>query len=188
MDDSFVESYEDGQEPLVFYHDRNEYRKYESESVRDLASGRTKMNKGFFRVLVGTRSNRMIFIAMVMTFAIVFMVKILSSSPEESNVAGIDCILSALSYDDKVLVSVKMKSSSRKSVDGIPKNLVVRFILIDSDGIEQNSSELAAVFNPSEVSPQYLRDNFTDFDIRKVRCIISCGEEMSEMVCNVEVH
>ncbi len=188
MEDSVVESYEDGQEPLVFYHDRNEYRKYEPESVRDFASGKTKMNKGFFRVLVGTRSNRMIFFAMVMTFALVFIVKILSGSPGEANISGVNCVLSALSYDDRVLVSIRMKPSSRNNNDALPRNIVAKFIVIDADGMEQNRAEIAAVFDPSKDSPQFLRDSFTDYEIRKVRCIVSCGEEAVEMVCNVEVH
>ena len=65
-----VDGYDDGAEPLVFYAPKGSYRKYEQKIYSDLASGVTGPAKGFFKVLVSTRANKLTLMAMIFFVAV----------------------------------------------------------------------------------------------------------------------
>ena len=56
--DDMVDGYPDGEEPLVYHYQKDSFRRHESKQYADLASGQSLPKRGFFKVLVGTRSNR----------------------------------------------------------------------------------------------------------------------------------
>lgn len=77
--------------------------------VRDYYNGTgIKFTKGFFKVLVATKSNRIIFMVMLMCAAIVLIKANLSGTDNIKVINNYECELTSFSYDDVVFASVKV--------------------------------------------------------------------------------
>ncbi|HBG65871.1 MAG TPA: hypothetical protein DDW78_05310 [Treponema sp.] len=196
--DNQIDGYADGEEPLVFYHQRGEYRKYEAAQYRDLASGKNSPRRGLFRVLVSTRGNRFMFTIMVMVFAVVILVRVLGGKSSEGTVEGVFCELSAFSMEDTVYASVKIRTSAAererlgKDSPVPPKDLSFDFRALDKDGSEIAADAADAVYDDAAAGGKegFVRTSFTDFDIVRVQCTVSSGaeEESVTLSTGVERH
>lgn len=95
------------------------------KNVQDYYNGNgIKFEKGFFRVLVANKSNRMIFFTMIFMFAIVFITNNLSSRKNIVLINGYECELQSFSYDDILYASVKIHPVKKtlKSIEKLKKS------------------------------------------------------------------
>lgn len=182
--DNQIDGYAEGEEPLVFYHQRGEFRKYEAEQYRDLATGKNQPKRGLFRVLVSTKGNRFMFTIMVMVFAVVILVRVLGGKTSEGTVNGVFCDLSAFSMEDTVYASVKIRTSAAerdrlgKNAVVPPKDLHFSFAALDKDGAQSAADELDVVYDDAAAGgkEKIVRVSFTDYDIARVQCTVSSGD------------
>ncbi|MBQ9539760.1 MAG: hypothetical protein IJU95_10895 [Treponema sp.] len=176
---SSVDGYAEGEEPLHFYHQKGEFRKYydnDQMPLRNLAEGKGLPKKGLFRSLVSTKSNRAIFTGMVMCFVLVFLLSFLQGKSNEGIIEGMYCEMTAFSFQEQLFASVEIRPSymtkKRHKGDYEKKNLDVNFKVINSDG--QISEDISQQFTYD--SPQggslYIRNTFADYDADKVSCTL----------------
>lgn len=178
-----VDGYADGEEPIVFYTKRHEYRRYEPEEYRKLASGETKPARGFFKVLVGTRANRMIFMAMIMTVAVVLVVSFFGKKGNQCVVDNVSCAMTAFSWGDDVYLTIEMEKYGKEKFG--PKVLNFTMVAEDSEGADSQVCVDSFVFD-SEKKDQILRSSFRNYDIIKIKANISCGHVSKDIFCKVE--
>lgn len=182
-----VDGYADGEEPVVFHHREGEFRKYESKVYSDMATGKNQPKRGMFRVLVGTRMNRTIFFAMILTFGVVMCVNLFGRKSHEDVIEGVFCSMSAFSFGDDVYVSVEMKkkSGSKKSLpEVLVRDLSLDVSAIDSDGAESNKSHQEFSFDSSK-EDQVCRMSFRNYDISNIKAVVTCLETTKELTCKV---
>lgn len=104
------EGYNDNpEENLVFHYNREERLKKAPKIVQDYHSGKlTAYKPGLFKALVSTKSNRMIFFALIICLAVVIFTG-LFNKPEKNSLNGIGVSVSAMSFDETVYVSLKFE-------------------------------------------------------------------------------
>ncbi|MBP5437358.1 MAG: hypothetical protein J6Y30_05180 [Treponema sp.] len=181
--DDMIDGYAEGEEPLVFHHKKGEFRRLEDQKTRELAEGGGFKSKGFFGVLVGTKGNRMIFMALVVCVGLIFVLSILSGRQNEGLIDGIGCKMDAFSIEETVYVSValKMTKSAREKEDANrPRHFFALVNALDANGELVSSSKEEYLFSLSqeneEQKKQFLRATFTDYDIASVECTLSLAD------------
>ncbi len=184
--DGPADSYAEGEQPIVFHHKDGEFRKYEPKVYSDLATGKSAPKRGLFRVLVSTKMNRMIFIAMVVMFAVVILISLFGKKSHEDTVGGVFCSLSAFSFDDSVFVSMDMsRSTGSRFRDGIGRmDVNVEFWAVDADGNDFERKEKKFEFTDSG-KKETGRITFSNYEITKIRAKVDCGGESVELSCKV---
>lgn len=165
--------------------------------VQDYYAGKAcKFEKGLFRVLVAKKSNRCIFIVMIMLAAIVFIKANLGNSENLAVVAGYECELQSFSYDETIFASVKIHPVAKtrnqlkkeKSSDEIPLEELEKDVKITLCGYTEAG---ASVPFEEEIdgkiydSEQIFRTRTIDYDIIKVSAIVSVAGESSEVSVKV---
>lgn len=165
--------------------------------VQDYYAGKAcKFEKGLFRVLVAKKSNRMIFIVMIMLAAIVFIKNNLSNGENLAVIDGYECELSSFSYDDTVFASVKIhpvqkkrqEIKKQKEADEVPLDKLEKDIKIIFYGINDSGAQI--VFD-EELSgkvfdnQQFFRTSNIDCDIIIVKANIKIGNENQEISVKV---
>ena len=180
-----VDGYGEGDEAVIWNHKKFGYRDKEPAMYRDLAEGKNKPTKGLFKVLVSTKMNRMVFTAMVICFALIFIISILNGKPNQGTVNGVFCEMTAFSFDEDVYVSVAMKDAGgkKKTISG-PKELSLKFIAVNSDNADSDSSEVEFVFNPS--GENVCRTTFKNYELIKIKANVKCGNDSEDLNCAVE--
>ena len=184
-----IDGYAEGEKPLVFYHKRGAFRENEPEHLRDLATGKTAPKRGFFRVLVNSKGNRLMFIVMVLCFAFLGGYKIFAKGANEGSVGGIDCKLSAFSFQDTVYISLNLKQSAadkKKASLPLPQPLTVLFALVSEDGTELARREEEALFLKGESGEQFVRTTFEGMVGAKILCVVQAEEETAQLSVAVE--
>lgn len=181
-----VDGYAEGEEPIVFHHQDGEFRKYEKKLYSDLATGQNQPKRGLFRVLVGTKMNRMIFFAMIVTFVVVMGVGIFGGKSYEDTVDGVFCSMAAFSFGDDVYVSVSMKRSGSKQFrDGVgPKNIEIKAVAVDSDGADSAVENRDFLFTDSG-EDEVCRFTFRNYDITKINALVSSSGTEKKLSCKV---
>lgn len=204
-----IDGYEDGEKPLVFHHKNGEYRQYMSENLRDLATGKALPKRGFFRVLVSTRGNRIMLFVMCLTFVLFIFLNIFGKNSNQDVINGIEAELTAFSFDDQIYVSLSLKdyeknrTSSKKESDKAdkkiagkktenifplstaPKNISVKLELINTDEETAYVHEDTVIFDGSN---NIYRQTFTDYDMEKVKCTLENQEKKVILNTKIQKH
>ncbi|MBP5157532.1 MAG: hypothetical protein K6G18_07065 [Treponema sp.] len=179
MEENSIDGYAEGEEPLHFYHQKGEFRKYydnDKMPLRDLAEGKNLPKRGFFRVLVSTKSNRAIFIGMLMCFALVLALRFLRGGANEGTVGGMYCEMTAFSFQEQLLVSVEVRPSylTKKGHRGDyeQKSFGARFQVTNSDGQLSEESHQDFLYDSAAGESRFIRASFGDYDAGKVSCTL----------------
>lgn len=175
------------QEDMVFHYSRSERLKKAPEQVQNLYNGNFKVfTPGIFRALVSTKSNRLIFMSMIICFLAAVFLGIFNR-PNENSLNGVPLQLSAFSFEDTVYVSVKFEKISEKkqSEDGLPaaRNFQVDFEFLDA---EKNVVEKRRELNIYAGEENFLRTTCRDYDIFYVDAFVSLDEKTVKLTCSVE--
>lgn len=165
--------------------------------VRDYYDGTApKFEKGLFRALVSTKSNRLIFLVMIFCFAIVFIANNFSNAGNLKVVSGYECELQAFSYDGTLFASVKIhplketkkkleKLEKQKTETDAPLEFPVRieFYGVSEDGISMKLEKEASgtVFLNSNI----YRTDSEDYNIQTVVADVFIGGESGRMSVKV---
>ncbi|MBQ3798872.1 MAG: hypothetical protein II837_01135 [Treponema sp.] len=180
MENNAIDGYAEGEEPLHFYHQKGEFRKYydnDKMPLRDLAEGKNLPKRGLFRVLVGTKSNRAIFMGMIICMALVFVLGFLRGGANEGTVGGMYCEMTAFSFQEQLLVSVELRPSymTKKHHRGDfgDKSCTASFQVTNSDGQVSESVSQDFLYESPEGESRFIRASFSDYDAAKVTCSLS---------------
>ena len=130
--------------------------------------------------------NRLIFLAMVLTFAVVICLRLFGSKQNEGTFGGVACSMSAFSFGDDVYVSISMKRSGTKQYrNGIgPKTVDFSVTAVDSDGDDSSTTDTSFDFEDSG-EDEICRMTFSNYGITKIKAVATCGDESGELVCPV---
>ncbi|MBQ1949023.1 MAG: hypothetical protein II367_02565 [Treponema sp.] len=182
-----VEGYADGEEPLHFYYNREERIKRAPKIVQDYYAGKMQgSSKGLFRTLFATRGNRFMFSGIVVFMVFIWLYSFVFDSAF-SHFHGSKVELTCFSYEETVYASLKLnavKDRKGKSVkDRFPVPLKVVFSAVDSAGGVSDEAEENTVFSGDEL---FVRTKFSDYDIVKVKAVLSDGTEDKQFVSVVQ--
>ena len=151
----------DEEEALVFHYTKSEQLKNIQESYRDQIA---QNSKGFFKVLVRTKTSRTLLTIMLVTFAITLLTFFLAPGDNQKTLAEGKFTLSAFSFEDTIYVSLEC-SQDFLSHEG----LSVIFQALDTH--KNIISEVTKEFIITEKN-SFLRTTFVDYDIMDVVAII----------------
>lgn len=186
--EDMIDGYPDGEEPLVFHHKNGEFRNQELKQYRDMATGKNQPKRGLFRVLVNTKMNRMIFIAMMMCFGLIFALSLLMDKSNEATVNGVYLNLSAFTFDDQVYVTTSGKLSSNSKAyreKPGPRSLSLKVAAVNSQKVDADSGEdVMLVSEPDQ--DFFSRLILQNKDIETVRVTVESEGQSKEMTCKVE--
>ena len=186
--DDMIDGYPDGEEPLIFHHKNGEFRNLEVKQYRDLATGKNHPKTGLFRVLVSTKMNRMIFIAMAMCFGLVFALNILMDKSNEATVNGVYCNLSAFSFDDTVYVTTSCKvfsSSKAYKVNPSPRTVEVKIVPVNSQNADADAMEDSIIVSEPDTEV-FSRKTCGNYEIESIRATVESGGQKKELTCKVK--
>ncbi len=174
---SSVDGYAEGEEPLHFYYQRGEYRKYydnDKMHLKDLAEGKGLPKRGLFRVLVSTKGNRAIFTGMMMCFGLVIALTFLRGGGNAGTVGGMYCEMSAFSFQEQLFASVEVRPSyltkKRHRGDYEQKAFTASFSVTNSDGVLSAASSQDFLYDSPAGESCYIREAFGDYEAKKVTC------------------
>ncbi len=193
MENNSIEGYAEGEEPLVFYHQKGEFRKYydnDKMPLRDLAEGKGLPKRGLFRSLVSTKSNRAIFTGMMMCFALVFALHFLQGKANEGVIDGMYCELTAFSFQEQLFASVEIRPSylTKKGHRGDyeQKAFSASFHVTNSDGNLSESSDQDFLYDSKEGESRFLRASFGDYEAREISCSLTLGDDSIQLTSPVQ--
>lgn len=172
-----IEGYGEGEAPLVFHHKNGEFRKYEPKMYSDMATGKNQVKHGLFRDLVSTRGNRLMFFVLVMCFALVLIVSLLSGKSEENAIDGLSFSLTAFEFSEKIYVSVDIKKLEKNEGNQEIKKISATVTALSSDGQALDSFKSECLFDEKSDAKETLTGIFNDYDISSVSCLITCGDK-----------
>lgn len=195
IDDPSLKNPDDSEKYESSIHD--ERIRNAPQLVQDYYAGKAcKFEKGLFRVLVAKKSNRCIFIIMIMLAAIVFIKNNLSNNGNITVLDGYECELQSFSYDETVFASVKIHPMAKtrqqlkkeKSSEEIPLEKLEKEVKISFCGITDADAKVPfeeEVTGKVYDSQQFFRTSTKDYDIIKVSAFITVGSESNEITVNV---
>ncbi|MBQ0040372.1 MAG: hypothetical protein KBS64_08100 [Treponema sp.] len=164
-DDKPIEYTDPESQELVFHHERGSFRRLENSHTRDFATGRIKTSPGFFKALVATRGNKLVFITMLMVLGVVVFLGFFKRD-ESDVIGGINCSLSAFSFDGQVYVTCEFSSTDRKK-DDLPVDFDILYECINSDNAVADKKNESVTYVPSEKMLNHVI--FTDYDLKSVK-------------------
>lgn len=169
------EGHEDGSEDLVFHFSNAERVRNAPQLVKDYYSGKLIQKRpGLFRALVSTKSNRFVFIALMVCFALVVFNTFFGPKANVETYKGVPMTLTAYSFGDKVLVSIQLSAVEKKFrgkySNGIP--VFAKIEAVDVDNQVVSNFQAADLYEEKQI---FLRASFTDFDITSVNAEIELG-------------
>ena len=184
--DNQIDGYTEGEEPLVFHYKKGDFRKYEAEKYRNIATGKDAPARGMFKVLVASKGNRILFITMMMCFVLMLVMSIFSAKSNVDTVGGVTCELTAFAFQDNVYTSLKMKKFRNENATEGFRNLSVVFSLLDTDGNTVAEYATAYSFDMSQKEEVFVRATFTDYEAYSASCVVTCGDDSRVIKCSVE--
>ncbi len=169
--EKFDEGHAEGEEKLVFHYNREERIKNAPQNVQDYYSGRMKTGApGLFRSLVATKTNRFIFVAIMIFAAVIFFHGFFGNKPYSKNVNGIPFELKVSGIENTVYVLLSAGNALAKYDYSAGNQFDGELFFLDSEGNVIDSQKIN--FNYSGQSVE-LRTKYNDYDIiRKVRAQI----------------
>ncbi len=193
MENNSIDGYAEGEEPLVFYHQKGEFRKYydnDKMPLRDLAEGKGLPKRGLFRSLVSTKSNRIIFTCMMMCFALVFVLRFLQGKANEGVVGGMYCELSAFSFQEQLFASVEIRPSyltkKRHWGDYEQKFFSASFRVTNSDGNLSENLDQDFLYDSAAGESLFLRASFGDYEAQEISCTLMLDGESIQLTSSVQ--
>lgn len=187
-----VDGYSEGEEPVIFHYQKGSFRKHEQQIYSDLATGKTGPAKGFFKVLVSSKGNKMIFFTMIVSIALACIIGFLSGRKNQGTVGGVKCSLSAFSFEDTVYASVSLNKDGKKRSKA-PVNMDFYFEVTTAKGVVADSRSVACTFVPDgKNDPVHVA--FPDYEFLKkvsdegfiVRCRVSADDEEKVLETDIE--
>ena len=168
------------EKPLKFYYNREERIAKAPPLVQEYYNGGLKPVRGF-RIFF-TKQNRYIFFALIFFVGATWIYTGLNKTRAGTTIAGINCELTAFSYEEEVYVSIQLKRSS-KSRDTASVAFDVEYFAIDPNNQVGEKKSGHLVYEEGE---QYLRTKFTDYDIIRVDVIMNAGGYEKELSAEVK--
>ena len=166
--------------PLVFRYNRAERIARAPKLVQDYYNGKMKPVRGI-RIFF-TPQNRYIFLALIFFVGAAWIYTGLNKTRAGTTISGINCELSAFSYEEEIYVSLQMKRS-KKSKSTAPVAINVEYFVIDPNNQISDKRADSIIYSEGE---QYLRTKFTDYVIIRVDAIINAGGEEKELSAQVK--
>ena len=165
-----IDGYEEGSEPLVFHYEKGSFRKRETETVRDMATGKKNLKPGIFKILVSTKANRMMLLSMLMCVAVTVIVLVLRFRENTGSVCGFNLKESAFSFEENIYVSIEFTpSSSAKTETG---EFVLVFTAYDCENFPSEEKSITFAYDFGGEKKQFARASFTDFNVKTVKCSV----------------
>ena len=172
---------DDGVEkPLKFYYNREERIARAPKLVQDYYNGKMKPVRGFRIFFIP--QNRYIFFALIFFVGAAWIYTGLNKTKAGTTIAGINCELTAFSYEEEIYVSLQMKRS-KKSKSTAPVAFNVEYFVIDPNNQISDKRSDSMIYSDGE---QYLRTKFTDYDIIRVDAIINADGQEKELSAQVK--
>ena len=186
--EDMIDGYPDGEEPLIFHHKNGEFRNLERKEYRDLATGQNQPKRGLFRVLVNTKMNRMIFIAMMMSFGLIFALSLLMDKPNETTVNGVYCNLSSYSFGEEIGVTTSGKVFSKsKAYRRNPGSRTVQLKITSVNSQNEDCETAEAILVVDEPDTEvFSRLKLKSDGIESIRVTAESGGQSKEMTCKVK--
>ncbi|MDE6718780.1 MAG: hypothetical protein K2J68_02870 [Treponemataceae bacterium] len=188
-----VEGYseEEKESAIHFHYDRNERINNAPKIVQDFYSGKMKIEKGFFRILVANKFNRVMLFTVALFFVVVLGVNFLQN-PTLGVCAGFECELSAFAYGDEILAQVKIHALQKSLRDknfrideyvAEKKEVAAIFDFLDGESEIATRSQKSGFLQKNEF---FLRTNVPNYDIIKVCAQVEILGERVELSANVK--
>lgn len=185
------EGYAENEDDLSFHYDREERIKNAPKIVQDFYSGKMKVEKGFFKILVANKFNRIMLFTVALFFVVVLGVSFLQN-PTLGVCAGFECELSAFAYGDEILAQVKIHALQKSLRDKnfrideyVAEKLEAAAVLdfFDAESEIATRSQKSGFLQKKEF---FLRTNVPNYDIIKVRAQVEILGERIELNANVK--
>lgn len=185
------EGYAEDEDDLSFHYDREERIRNAPQIVQDFYSGKVKIQKGFFRILVANKFNR-IMLFTVALFAVVVLGVNFLQNPSLGVCAGFECELRAFGYGDDVFAQIKihpLKKSLRDENFRIDEYVAEKkeasavFDFLDAEGEIATRSQKSIFLQKNEF---FLRTNVPNYDIIEARVQMEILGERLELKANVK--
>lgn len=172
VDGNPIEEMDPSEENLVFHYKRGSFRNREDQNTRDFATGKINLRPGFFKALVSTKGNRIVFFVMLICIGVTVFLG-LFRQPESDIVCGVRCNASAFSFDGKVYATLELEDTT-KSSSQLPVTMEVLFECINVEKSVADKYSETVIFVPGE--KQYVRTVFPDYDLKKLKVSVKSGE------------
>jgi len=176
-----IEGYSEDEEVLVYHYGKpGERLKNAPENVKNYYEGKgPQPPNGFFKVLLQTKTNRLIFVFMLVTIAISAVTIFLKKSTESGTVSQLPVHLAAFSFDGDVYASLMV--SEKK----VPESVLVS-VTFNAYDAEKNllvTENISDFYFGNEV---FLRTKFSDYDIIYIEAEVNVADDKVLLRCNVK--
>ena len=174
---------ESEEDKMVFYYNREERLKNAPQEVQNLYDGTFKVFKpGLFKALVSTKTNRLVFMALIICFLLVVFLGFFNRQ-NENILGGVPLELTAFSFEETVYVSVKFEEPPKKYKIENPLNFDVIIEFLDA---QKNVVEKRAELNIYNGNENFLRTTFHDYDIFYINAEVILDGKSVNLKCPVE--
>lgn len=176
-----IEGYGEDEEVLVYHYGKpGERLKNAPENVKAYYEGKgPQPPKGFFKSLVQTKSNRVIFVILLSVIAISSVTMLFQGGEESGTVAQLPVQLAAFSFDDIVYASLMV--SEKDIAESVL--ISVTFNAYDAEKNLLSTENSTDFYYGQEV---FLRTKFTDYDILYVEAEVNVADEKVLLRCDVK--
>lgn len=162
--------------------------------VQDFYAGKVnQFDKGLFKVLVAKKSNRIIFIILILCLLIVFINGNLGNRKNLKVINGYECELQSFSYDGTCYASLKVHPVAKKKkmlekIQDDPEHSVYYPLYVSFRGITQAEVMVPVGHDFAEslfIDEQILRTSVDDCDIIYITCRVKIGNSEEELKTKV---
>ncbi|MBS7311593.1 MAG: hypothetical protein KIG70_10485 [Treponema sp.] len=162
--------------------------------VQDFYAGKVnQFDKGLFKVLVAKKSNRIIFIILILCLLIVFINGNLGNRKNLKVINGYECELQSFSYDGTCYASLKVHPIAKKKkllekIQENPEHSDYYPLYVSFSGITQAEVTVPIGHDFAErlfIDEQILRTSIDDCDIIYITCKVKIGNSEEELKTKV---
>lgn len=181
-----MEIKEENDDSLTFHYKRSERLKSAPKMVQDYYSGEYKMPpKGLFKMLVYTKSSRIMLIVLIICLVMTLFIGILKPGADEGNYADVPMKLTAFSFQDSVYTQLilKVPEKNPENYEDSEMQVDVDFNFYDVDGAQTASIRKTDIYKGNELA---IGTTSSDYDILKVEAVVTIGNEQSVMKATVK--
>lgn len=181
-----VEIKEDDEKNLVFHYDRKSRLENAPKMVQDYYSGNYRMPpKGIFKMLVWTKSSRIMLFVLIACLALTLFIGILSPDADEGLYADVPMKLTAFTFQDTVYTQVVLKKPEKNAESYTESELKVdvTFKFYDVDGALCDSIKKTDFYKGNELA---VGTTSEDYDILKVEAVVAINQEQAVLKATVK--